>query len=219
MRINLLRILVVTVVFNACNSVSPNQIIRDEYKKFSDSIKNVNEFSEYLFFNNVRYVCTLRYNDNKSLRTIDGQLMGRSYGHFFKFDTYGTFDKCEFRTGNANYYNYGIRYLNDSLGYSEVGTPFVDYWVDESQSSVDSIKVHCYFSTFPRKHLKVFGSSKGGEYTHLNLEKSTMPFLESFSIQLPSTDKMFYFRIEASNIIYPWKGLTSNKIFIDSLSL
>ncbi len=218
--LRIIPILLLAFSFLKCKTESSYQTILKEYERNSDSVHRSNSLDSF-YFPKGKSMSVIRYNDKKVVREINGLLLEKSYGHYFKFDVYGTLYKYEFRVGDgAKHYSYGVRYINDSIFYSEVGSPFVDSWRDESIDVKDSMKLVCLFSMFPRQKVKVLVSINGVEYNSIPSKKSpVMPFLEEVELTLPLNTKRVFFQIETDNLLYGWKGLLGKRNFLDSLSL
>lgn len=214
---NTILILLITLLILGCKTEATYKTILKEYVGDSDSAHKKNKLLDSLYYYQNAYVVGLKYNNKSILREINGNLIGRSYGHYFEFDSYGTLDNYKYKVDN-NLHDYQISYSNDSSRYFEVGSPFVDYWRDESKETDSTIKLVCFFSRFPRRKIKIFVSSNGIKYNGIASKKSkVMPFLEEVELSLPVHLKNVFFKIEAEHLIYNWKGLIEKRNFSDTL--
>lgn len=192
-----------------------NEAIVLEFKKFAD-IKSRSELDSIQLSRNC--VSFFKYGKEDKLLKIKISLLNKQYGHYFEFT----------ETGDLSRYYYLLDSTHDHIEiktdsslheYSELGTPFVDY-MENISDSLDKKKYSLLFSEFPRKNLIVYLSKDGQRFDKIDLHASKiMPLLKEADIYCGPGTKKIYLKIDANNLILKLSGLSDSKSFLKTIIL
>lgn len=209
-------------IIRGCKKKSDAEIVYSIYSKKADSVLRLSNSKINTFFYNKSYHAVASYNSAQNINKIKGKLIGRSYGHYFDFDVYGKLVRYDYKVGDSIHHSYEISRAKRDEIYNEIGTPIVDvfFYGDVIKKDLND-RYTLYFSTFPRRKLKVLISFDGINYSELILKESKlMPFLEETDLTLGiKHNGIVYLNIEAGEPIIELFGLAPEKFFSDTLSL
>jgi hypothetical protein len=207
------------LVSAGCKPPNLLKIISHEYNTKSIRLTNGLADGEFIYtFYDGKYLGMVINDTTKKEKIIFGRLLGNIYGHRFEFDKQNILARYIFDVDNGKHYSYGIQFSNKQ--YSENGNPYVDCWADKSYFSQDSTRYIFLFAEFPRKNVQALYSYDSTKYLGLNLDKSkVMPYLGEGKIIVPNNIKVIYFKIDASDLLFPLIGLEDKKVFLERDSL
>jgi hypothetical protein len=204
----------------SCTAPSKQKLILNEYAKHADSVQQTNNIrSRLFFFDRQSYIAQVEFNSSQEVNKINGQLVGREYGHFFDFTSPGELDEYKFKLGDGLHHSYEIIFSEVSRKYIEKGSSLVDCFKNESLSESLATKYTFLFSAFPRRRLRISYSFGDNIYKDLSLRESkTMPFLYEGDVLIDSSKySKVYFEISASQFVFDLNGLPPSIKVNDSL--
>ena len=209
-------VVVAMALATGCKEQNLFEIVLREYKdKSIRSPEGIEGTSFYTYYDG-KFLAIIKNDTVRSKRIIFGRLIGNFYGHQFEFTDENLLNRYTFNCGDGKHYTYGIEPSKDGK-LSEIGSPSVDHWRDESYSSNDSTRYIFFFSRFPRKTVQAFYSYDSANYYSLRLENSkVMPYLLEGEIIIPNSVKTINLKIEADNLMYRLTGLQEKRSFVET---
>jgi hypothetical protein len=214
-----------------CKRKTDAQFILSKYKT-SDTFHNAKNLRPDTIFYNKGYEAYLKYDRNGDLYKVYGKIdfdTSDYYGHFFTFDTlprtannseYGRLISYMYLGSRWSPYSYAVKLNFSTEKYTEVFTPFLDYFIYTFSDKDSVLKYTLNFSGFPRSTIKASYSYDNNNYKDLAVSKSNfMPFLEQVDLRINRNVDHIFLKTEAKDLELDLPGLSNTRTFFDTVKL
>jgi hypothetical protein len=218
---NYMRLLLLSIVFISCKSLSNETFVQQQYSEFSKN-KNTSKINDTIIIKDSNSITKTLYQftePDKSLKSIKSWLQNNPspYGHYFKFTNHELKDYY-FLCGDDSCHSYELKANVATEIYSEKGSPLVDFFAPfEINDSLNDYTL--LFSTFPRNKVSC-SYINHGTLRVLELRKSKLfPFLLEANLicSRSELEKGIVLKVTADELVFSLPGLTHSKEFIDTL--